>query len=44
MILGQIFGIYDPKAMIFMKILWIFATPDRKNHQILRKTQNFQIS
>ena len=44
MILGQIFEIYDPKAMIFMKIPWIFATPDRKNHQISRKTQNFQIS
>ena len=44
MILGQIFEIYEPKAMIFMKILWIFATPDRKNHQISRKTQNFQIS
>ena len=44
MILGQIFEIYEPKAMIFMKILWIFATPDRKNHQISLKTQNFQIS
>ena len=44
MILAQIFEIYDRKAMIFMKIVWIFATPEGKNHQISWKTQNFQIS